>query len=241
MIKVVAFDLDDTLWAVNPVILRAERKLDAWLAARVPGLRYDVKQMREFHHELLESCPALHHRLTEFRRRLIELAMVKSKIPPSVAADHAAGAMEVFLAARNQVEFFDGAMAAIAKISPRYHLGALTNGNADITRLGLSDHFSFAFSAEQVGAPKPAPDLFHAALGHTGCAPEEMVYVGDDPIKDIDAANRLGLRTVWVRNAARQGPGETSPDIVIDSLHGLPRAIATLEAQQVRETCPGSR
>ena len=97
--------------------------------------------------------------------------------------------MEIFLTARNEVEFFEGALDTLRNIAQSFQLGAITNGNADIYRLGLNDCFSFAFSAEQVGAPKPAPDLFHAALAHTGCEPAQMVYVGDDPVKDVDAAN----------------------------------------------------
>ena len=66
-------------------------------------------------------------------------------------------------------------MAAVQQLAGHYVLGTLTNGNADIQRLGLSDYFSFSFSAEQVGAPKPAPNLFHAALDHTGVKAEEMI------------------------------------------------------------------
>ena len=46
MIKVIAFDLDDTLWAVKPVIIRAEKRLDEWLSLTVPDLKYDVTGMR---------------------------------------------------------------------------------------------------------------------------------------------------------------------------------------------------
>ncbi len=228
MIKVIAFDLDDTLWAVDPVIIRAEQKLNAWLKAEVPALAYDMREMRDFRHEVLAQHPDIGHRLTEFRLRLIELAMLKSEMASDHAADASREAMEVFLAARNEVEFFEGALDAIANISASYQLGALTNGNADIHRLGLSDHFSFAFSAEEVGAPKPAPDLFHAALSHTGAQPDEMVYVGDDPVKDVDAANKVGLHTIWVKNEARPGPGETTPDRVVTDLSQLPDVIRGL-------------
>ena len=158
------------------------------------------------------------------------MAMVKSDIPETDAKLLSKRAMEVFLAARNEVVFFEGALESIGAVARDYQLGALTNGNADIERLGLSNHFSFAFSAEQVGAPKPAPDLFLAALEHTGCEPHEMVYVGDDPIRDVDSANKLGLRTIWIRHEARPGPGETHPDQTIDDIRELPAAIELLKA-----------
>ncbi len=226
MIRVIAFDLDDTLWHVNPVIYRAERLLNEWFREQVPGFNYDMQNMGEYRDEVLAEDPGLAGRVTELRRRVIERAMVKSGIVDATAIS--ARAMDVFLDARNEIEFFEGALEAIAEIALDYQLGALTNGNADIRRLGLNEHFSFAFSAEDVGAPKPAPDLFHAALKHTGCAPEEMVYVGDDPVKDIDPANTVGLKTVWLNNEIRPGPGATEPDHVIDDIAELPLAIRSL-------------
>ncbi len=229
MIKVVAFDLDDTLWAVHPVIIKAEAKLGTWLQTEIPELRYDMAGMREFRDEVVLEDPGIVHRLTAFRRRLIELALLRSGLAKERALEIATAAMEVFLDARNDIEFFEGALDAIGHISARYKVGALTNGNADIVRLGLSSHFSFAFSAEEVGAPKPEPDLFHKALSHSGCAPSEMIYVGDDPIKDIDPANAVGLHTIWIKNELRPGPGISSPDRTIAHLNELVDAIADID------------
>lgn len=178
--------------------------------------------------KVLDADPALSHQLTALRQRVIEAALLEHGVGHTEATIIAGEAMEVFLDARNDVRFFEGALETIRQIASSYQLGALTNGNADIARLGLSEHFSFAFSAEQVGAPKPAPDLFTRALDHTGCSPEEMVYVGDDPVKDIDTANRLGLHTIWLHNDARPGPGETDPDHTIRDIRQLPEAVRIL-------------
>lgn len=231
MIKVVAFDLDDTLWHVEPVIRNAERVLSDWLKQRVPGFRYDGDTLRGIRIRIIEEDPQMAFRMTAMRRRVIEEALLDADLPNDQAAELASAAMEIFLDARNTVSFFDGALETIAAISDRYHLGALTNGNADIHRLGLADHFRFAFSAEEIGAPKPAPDLFEHALSHTGCEPHEMVYVGDDPVKDVDAAKRLGLNTIWYRNTLRPGPPETEPDHVIDQITELPDALSRLDDQ----------
>ena len=229
MIKVVAFDLDDTLWAVKPVLLRAERALDAWLAERLPAAPCSMASLRDLAPEVLQAQPELRHRLTSLRTRLIEVGLAKRGLPAQQAARLAGEAMAVFLAERNRVDFFEGALEAIAEIAPRYRLGALSNGNADIKRLGLGGHFSFSFSAEEMANPKPAPDLFHAALEATGVQPEEMAYVGDDPIKDVDAAKQVGLRTVWLRNRLRPGPGQSVPDQTLDAIGQLPAALLALD------------
>ena len=232
MIKVIAFDLDDTLWEVHPVIIRAEKILSTWLLAAVPDLQYDVVNMRELRDEVLAENPNISYRLTDFRRQLITKAMIKSGFPKSDSIRLASLAMGVFLNARNQVEFYEGALSTIITLAAKYQLGALTNGNADINKLGLADHFQFTFSAEQIGAPKPAPDLFLKALSHTGCRPEEVVYVGDDPAKDVDAAKAVGLKTVWLKHKHKdftpQSAPQSTPDQIISQISELPQAIAAL-------------
>jgi putative hydrolase of the HAD superfamily len=228
LIKVIAFDLDDTLWATKPTILRAEKKLNEWLKSTVPQLKHTSESMRELRSTITDREPDLKKKITELRRRIIEHALELSKVSSSEATEISHQAIEVFLVARNQVEFFDGSLSTLKHLSTKYMLGALSNGNADIKRIGLENYFSFAFSAEQVGSPKPALDLFHAALKHTDIQPSEMVYVGDDPILDVDAANRAGLHSVWLRSPSKREPGETTADIVIDLIEELPAALESL-------------
>jgi HAD superfamily hydrolase (TIGR01509 family) len=228
MIKVIAFDLDDTLWAVKPVIIRAEQRLDVWLSEHVKGLQYDVTGMRELRHELIKDEPELVKKITELRRRIIELAMLKSGRDATEARALSLQAIEIFLVARNDIQLFTGALEAIRALAIDYQLGALSNGNADIQRVGLDEHFDFAFSAEEVGAPKPEPALFEAALAHTGTAPHEMLYVGDDPTLDVDAAKRLGLHTIWLKTPAKPAIDQTIPDETIEHIRDLPAAVQRL-------------
>lgn len=226
MIEVIGFDLDDTLWAVTPVIIQAEKTLNSWLAQAAPRLKYDVTSMRELRHELLEKQPSLANKITELRRQIIFQALVNSDV--TQADELADQAIEVFLAARNQIEFFDGALEVLGQLDASHSLGALSNGNADIHRIGLSHLFDFAFSAEDVGAPKPDPALFEKALSHTGVDPHQMVYVGDDPLLDVDAAKQVGLKTVWLDHG-KKPVGNTQPDITIFSIRELPGAIDVLK------------
>jgi len=231
MIKVIGFDLDDTLWAVRPIILRAEKVLDQWLKENAPPLQYDTIAMRSLRGRVLKQTPELVNQITELRRRIIHEAMVLSDIGTPEAKRLSDAAIEIFLAARNEVSFFEGALDAISQLSNSYVLGALTNGNADISRLGLMPYFSFSFSAEQVGAPKPAPNLFSHALAHTNTEPHEMIYIGDDPILDIDTANNFGMHTIWVNNKEVKSKGDTAPDVIVSSVKELPEAVSHIASQ----------
>ncbi len=45
---------------------------------------------------------------------------------------------------------------------------------------------------------KPEPTLYHAALESLGVAPEEALFISDDPVADLVTARRLGLATAFV-------------------------------------------
>jgi len=238
MIKVIGFDLDDTLWAIRPIILRAEKVLDQWLKENAPPLKYDIVAMRSLRSRVLKQTPELANQITEIRRRIIHEAMLLSDIGMTDAKRLSDAAMEVFLEARNEVNFFDGALDSVSQLADSYVLGALTNGNADISRLGLAPYFSFSFNAEQVGAPKPAPDLFSHALAHTNAKPHEMIYIGDDPVLDIDTANNLGMHTIWVNNKKVKSKGDTAADVIVSSVKELPHAVAHIASQHVPQDNP---
>jgi HAD superfamily hydrolase (TIGR01549 family) len=227
MIKVIGFDLDDTLWEVTPVIIRAEQHLNEWLKRTVPTLKYDVVTMRSLREEVLKREPQLAKQITELRRQIIFTALKLSDISQADAEGISNEAIEVFLEARNQIEFFDGALDALRVLEVNHRLGALSNGNADIHRIGLSHLFEFAFSAEDVGAPKPDLALFQRALTHTGVEPHNMVYVGDDPILDVDAAKEAGLKTIWLDHG-KKPQGRSQPDVTIKHIRDLPEAIHLL-------------
>lgn len=227
MIKVIGFDLDDTLWAVRPVIIRAEKRLNEWLKARAPLLSYDVPEMAKFREQAVAQNPELKKQITELRRQVILLALEASRIDQ--ASEIADEAIEVFLKARNEIEFFDGALESLQHLAGDHTLGALSNGNADIHRLGLSDLFTFAYSAEQVGAPKPHAALFEHALSHTSIDPHQMIYVGDDPELDVDAANRLGIHTIWLDHGTKP-KGDTEATVTIKHIKDLPQAVDQLKS-----------
>ena len=228
MIKVIGFDLDDTLWAVKPVIIGAEVALKAYLKDCLPNVDFSQERLLTIRKQLLEEDPSLSFKLTVFRQTLLTRTMTDSGLETSQAEQLAAAAMAVFLQAINQVIFYPGTFAALSELAEDYILCALTNGNADIKKLGLDHLFEFSLSAEQVGAAKPDPTLFEAALKRTNIKAHEMIYVGDDPLLDVDAAAQLGIRTIWKSNPKKQSDLITKPDAQIQQLSELPAAVAQI-------------
>jgi putative hydrolase of the HAD superfamily len=231
-IKVITFDLDNTLWDVEPTLLAAEEEQRAWLVRHRPGAieQYDHDALWEFKKALWLRHPELKHNISQLRIQLLYELQIAAGYGEEEARSGAIDAFDVFLARRHEVVLYEEALGVLRSLSRQYRLGALTNGNADIFRTDAGEYFDFAFLAEEIGASKPAPDMFHAALELAAVQPEEIVHVGDNPEHDIRPARSLGLHTVWMNSQGIEWPGGTPADQTIDNLLQLPAAIASIEA-----------
>lgn len=214
-LRLVCFDLDNTLWHVEPVLVRAERETWSWLVERVPelGIVFDAETVRAKRDALLRARPEYVHDLTALRRDAMHRTLVAAGVAEPTAGEIARQAMEVFLDLRNQVVFFPGALEALDGLRSRYTLAALSNGNASLARIGAGRLFDIVLSAESVGRAKPDPAMFHRALADAGVGPHQAVHVGDHPEHDVLAARRVGLRAVWANPLALPRPASLPDDV----------------------------
>lgn len=218
-IRAITFDLDDTLWAIDPVIERAEQCMHAWLVEHYPRLpqRYSLADLRALRDDMLDQRPDLAHDLSALRRASLALAAQHCNYGPEVAE----GAFAVMWQARNQVQLFDDVLPVLGVLADQLPLGALTNGNADIALVGLDHLLRFSVTARAVGVAKPDAGIFHAASAAAGIPVQEILHVGDDPLRDVIGARAAGMRTVWVNRDARAWPGGLTADAEVADLHGL--------------------
>lgn len=230
-IRVITFDLDNTLWDVEPALLRAEAAQQQWLLEHRPGTaeRLDHDALFEFKKSVWKRHPELAHHVTRMRIQTLYELQVAAGYDETQARSGAEAAFAVFLQERHKVELYDEALAVLERLAQKYTLGALTNGNADIYKTDAAEYFDFAFLAEDIGASKPHPDMFHAALETAGTAAHEMVHVGDDPVHDIGGAQKVGMHTVWMNSRDKTWPGGDRADREIDNLQHLPAAITAIE------------
>ena len=72
-VHAITLDLDDTIWPIAPVILRAEDALGAWLRTHAPrtAAKFPLAAMRALRDEVAAEHPQLSHDFT--RQRLIAL------------------------------------------------------------------------------------------------------------------------------------------------------------------------
>lgn len=218
--RAITLDLDDTLWPIWPVIERAEAVLDAWLRARCPrtAQRYPVAAMRALRVRVAAENPHLAHDFSAQRMLSLTAALTECEGD----AGHAAAAYETFLAARNAVELYPDVADALQRLHARLPLAALTNGNADLARIGLERRFAFSLGAREHGAAKPDASIFLAACDRLGLPPDAVLHVGDDPELDVIGAARAGLRTAWINRSGHAWTWDAPrPDLELSDLAAL--------------------
>lgn len=221
-IKAVLFDLDDTLWPIVPVIARAERVLHDWLQQHAPAVsrQVTIESMRARRLALMASDPIYQIDLRELRRVVLNEAFQRSGEDPALVE----AAMEVFSRARNAVQPFADVVPALTALKQRVALGSVSNGVADLHAIGIAHFFRTSLAAYQFGCAKPDRSIFLAACDSLEVEPGQALYVGDDPLLDVEAAQHAGLRAVWLNrslHAGRDLPARVRPDAVCTDLHQL--------------------
>lgn len=232
-VAVITFDLDNTLWAVEPVLLRAEQAQQDWLLEHRPGAveAFNHEGLFEFKKSVWKRHPHLAHHVSRMRMQMLYELQIVAGYTEEEARSGAEAAFDIFLRERQQVELYSEALDVLEQLAEHYVLGALTNGNADIYKTDAAEYFDFAFLAEDIGASKPHPDMFQAALEKADVPAKQIVHVGDDPDHDVRGALEMGMRAVWVNPKGKDWPGGERADEEIDDLQALPAAIERISSR----------
>jgi putative hydrolase of the HAD superfamily len=155
--------------------------------------------------------------MSSLRRESIRLALFRAGEDPRLAE----AAFEVFFAERQRVMLFEDALPALEFLAARYPIVALTNGNADLERVGLARYFRACVSAREFGVGKPDPRIFHAAAGAVDVWPERVLHIGDDATLDALGALNAGMQAAWLNRSDAPWPHEGEPHVTVAHLSEL--------------------
>ena len=219
-VSAICFDLDNTLWDVEPVLMRAERILADWLKLRYPRIpeRFSTSDIVEMRASLLREQPQQAHDLSYLRRETI------ARLGQAVGYERemAHEAFALWHAARNQLEPFADVIPALETLRGRYRLATLTNGNADLAVIGLAHHFEVTLNAGALGCAKPDARAYARLADALTLKPAEILFVGDEPHADVVGPRTAGMQTVWVNRGGVVWPDALpAADACITGLDGL--------------------
>ena len=215
-----AFDLDNTLWDIGPVMARAEQALHDWLATHYPRITdlHSIDAMRERRFALAERRPDLAHDFTALRKLSLHEHAAEAGYPAALV-EHA---FEEFYAHRNSVELYSDVLPELERLGGKFRLLALTNGNADLKRIGIAHHFELIVTARSVGWAKPDARIFASLLAGAGLAAGDVLYIGDEPVADVEGPRGAGIEAVWINRTGAEWPQELAPPLrTVTNLHEL--------------------
>lgn len=226
-IRAVGFDLFNTLITVEPHALEhAVSTLTRSLQEE--GLVVEPEAFRTAHRQAALQHIAetrLDGRETHNRfwisTALQQLGWEVEPYDPRIAR-----AVEVYFGAF--IEFchlIPGTREMLAALKECYPLGLLSNfthpsaARAILDGVGITACFQVVLISGEVGYRKPHASVFQLLVEKLGVAPEQLLYVGDDPEPDIDGACNAGLRPVWT-TYVRDRRLPLAPGMAIEQLAG---------------------
>ncbi|MBI5369369.1 MAG: HAD-IA family hydrolase [Planctomycetes bacterium] len=229
-LSAVLFDIDDTLFSTSEFAALARRNaVEAMIRV---GVRLPAEDLMK---ELLETISEFS---TNYEHHFDKLLC---RIPPQVYAGVnpaiivAAGVVAYHdtkfrqLAPFNDVAEVLGALAGTALVRGIITSGMMTKQAEKLIRLNLYQYLSpqAIFISDQIGIAKPNPKLYLRACDDLRLSPGEVLYVGDNPLHDIDPANQVGMITVLNRRSGkyRDVEGRTRPAYEIANFFDLKKIL----------------
>jgi putative hydrolase of the HAD superfamily len=127
---------------------------------------------------------------------------------------------------RQRHQLFLEVPAALQELRSSFRLALITNGAPDLQRekvtgAGLDPFFEIIVASGDIGIGKPDPRVFRHTLERLGLPPSDAVMVGDNLLRDVGGAQRVGMRGIWI-NRHGTDPGDTIiPDATFARLSDL--------------------
>lgn len=231
-IKLITFDLDDTLWDNLPIIVEAESDMVDWLQERVPNFsQIYTESARSYRAKVIQTRPQIQYDMNKIRLSVLESVLHDCTDNKDEAHDLALSALCIFHGRRNRFLLMDYAEEVLKTLSQKYSLASVTNGTSDVRQSPIGEYFDLSLNAANVQASKPNPIMFLTVLSQIGVQPEEAVHVGDHPVDDIECAANIGMHTIQFQTSARGRQRDVSPYAtwVVNSLRDIPSTIAEIE------------
>lgn len=225
-IRAVFFDIDGTLFSTSEFASRArEASVDAMVGAGLPVSREEL--LEELAEVVLEFSSNYEKHFDKLLLRLPRRTL--KGLNPAVIT--AAGIVAYHDTKTRLLEPFVDVVEVLRRLrQTELLLGIITEGleikqAEKLVRLRLLEFFQqkSIFISHQVGISKPNPKLYQRACIDLNLRPSECVYVGDNPLMDIDPANEIGMITVLVlrEDRFRNIVGQSPPDHIIQNFWDL--------------------
>jgi FMN hydrolase / 5-amino-6-(5-phospho-D-ribitylamino)uracil phosphatase len=198
-VKVLSFDLDDTLYDNKPVIAAAEQAMLQALARHAPvSTATDSHFWWQQRRLLAKADPQICHDIGRWRLLGIEAGLITLGVARRAAGEIAELVFAAFLAERTRISVHAPVKQLLTELAQYYRLIAITNGNACINKMGIGKLFEFSLRAGPDGRMKPFPDMYLNAAARLNLPAQQILHIGDSPRADVMGALHAGCQAAWL-------------------------------------------
>ena len=190
MIKAVLFDLDDTLYIEGDFFRSGFSVVGSELEARRVGRGDEIAAM----------LAAIHFR--EAREGVFQKAAARIPFPEEWIPQ----LVTVFRSHQPRIRLAPDVPPVLRSLRTKYSVGCVTDGWAEVQRrkiaaLGIMEFLDALVVADELGRSfwKPNPAPIHRCCEMLGVSFPEVIFVGDNPERDMKGARNAGIRSIRVR------------------------------------------
>lgn len=225
-LKLITFDLDDTLWDNKPTIINAENKARGFIEDKIGKIYWgSFEDFLKTRNDLINKDPSIEWDIGKLRKEIYKLKIMQSC--SDVDSEKITNeAFDLFMKERNKIKLFNGVKESLVSLSNIYSLGVLTNGNADVFNLEIGKYFSFSISSYEAKANKPSKEHFEMAREKIkNLSFENILHIGDHQVNDMYGANELGIEILWFNNNNQVWSQNFNKPYEFSSWYELPKII----------------
>jgi len=225
-LKGIFFDIDDTLYSTSEFSeLARSTALDAMIEH---GLAVEKSVLHEELEEVIsEFSPNYEHHFEKLLLRIPKRCYRGINSAVIVAA----GIIAYHETKYRRLTPYEDAIEVLKLLSKTsLTLGVITEGlevkqAEKLVRMRINQYLSpnAIFISSQIGISKPNPKIYQRACSDLNLKPTETMYVGDNPLHDVDPPNQIGMISVRMRRGGKhaQAEGHTTPQREVQNFWDL--------------------
>lgn len=225
-LEAIFFDIDDTIYSTTEFAARARR--NAVKAMINAGLQMDEDEcLKELEEVIEEFSSNYEHHFDKLLLRLPRSVIGNSS--PLVLV--AAGMMGYHDTKFHNLSPYEDAIEVLKILKDKsLNMGIISAGIGikqaeKVVRLGLHHLINpkKIIITDAIGIAKKNPKLYQCACEMLCCNPKKTIYVGDNPVNDIDIPHEMGMITVLSKRSGKHinEANKHEPDFIIHNFWDL--------------------